>query len=236
MQIFPRSLNKLPAIAAGALALLGGGVVFVFWYYFTPKHLSVGYAPRQPVPYSHRLHVGELGMDCRYCHANVERSPVAMVPPTQTCMNCHSLVKTDSAKLAPIRESWKTGKPMEWVRVHKLPEHAYFTHQAHVSAGVGCVTCHGRIDQMEVVHQEKPLSMGWCLECHRDPAPNLRPKDQITNMEWHDDPAHPWDKPKVCTQPHEPGGGDSIPGVAVASASMKDRTLCPPQNCSGCHR
>ncbi len=209
MQIFPRSINQLPAIAAAALALIGGGVVTAVWYYGTPKHFQVGYEPKQPVPYSHRLHAGELGLDCRYCHANVERSAVAMVPPTETCMNCHSLIRTDSAKLALIRESWKTGKAMEWVRVHKLPDHAYFDHSVHLNAGVGCSTCHGRIDQMDVVRQDKPLSMGWCLECHRDPTPNLRPKDQITNMEWTPENAPPgWTPPAVH----------------------------PPQHCSGCHR
>jgi hypothetical protein len=232
MQIFPRSLNRLPVIAAVATALLGGGITFVFWYYFTPKNFQVGYMPTQPVPYSHRLHAGELGLDCRYCHANVERSAVAMVPPTQTCMNCHSLVKTDSAKLQPIRDSWKTGKPMEWVRIHKIPEHAYFNHSAHVNAGVGCVSCHGRIDQMEVVRQEQPLSMGWCLECHRNPEPNLRPKDQITNMEWQDDPSHPFKKPKICDTSQTTGAGV----FAVAAKNLEDRQICAPQNCSGCHR
>jgi len=232
MQIFPRSLNRLPAIAAVGLALLGGGVTFVFWYYFSPKHLQVGYEPRQPVPYSHRLHAGELGIDCRYCHANVEKSAVAMIPPTQTCMNCHSLIKTDSAKLEPVRESWKTGKAIEWVKVHKLPEHAYFNHSAHLGAGVGCVSCHGRIDQMEVVKVSQPIGMGWCLDCHRNPEPNLRPRDQITNMDWKDDPSHPYQKPKVCDTSEVSGAGV----VAVASTNMAERTLCPPQNCSGCHR
>ncbi len=209
MQIFPRSLNRLPVIAAVVLALLGGGATFVVWYYFSPLNTQVGYAPIQPVPYSHRLHAGQLGLDCRYCHANVERSAVAMVPPTQTCMNCHSLVKTDSQKLEPIRQSWATGAPVEWVRIHRLPDHAYFDHSVHVTAGVGCSDCHGRIDQMDVVRQEKPLSMGWCLECHRDPAPHLRPKDQVTNMDWQYDPNNP-------TKPV--------------------RAVEPPKHCSGCHR
>jgi hypothetical protein len=232
MQIFPKSLNALPAVAAVALATLGGGVTFVFWYYFTPKHLQVGYQPTQPVPYSHRLHAGEMGMDCRYCHTNVEKSAVAMVPPTQTCMSCHSLVKTESAKLAKIRDSWAKDQPVEWVKIHKVPEHAYFPHQAHVNAGVGCVSCHGRIDQMEVVKQVEPLSMAWCLDCHRNPTPHLRPVDQVTNMEWKDDPNHPYEKPKVCDTTQVSG-----PGVyQVASLNMKERVLCPPQNCSGCHR
>ena len=118
------------------------------------------------------------------------------------------MVKTDSARLAPIRKSWEDGKPVEWVQIHKLPDHAYFDHSAHLAAGVGCVTCHGRIDQMDVVRAEAPLSMGWCLECHRDPAPNLRPKDQITNMQWKPEDSPGWTAPAVN----------------------------PPQHCSGCHR
>src|ERR1700690_541490 len=126
MQIFPRAHNKLPLYGAvGGLIALSGAVA-IPWYYFSPKNLQVGYEPKQPVPYSHRLHAGQMGMDCRYCHSQVERAAHAMVPPTQTCMGCHSLVKTDSAMLAPIRESWETGEPMEWVKVHKLPEHTYF--------------------------------------------------------------------------------------------------------------
>lgn len=209
MQIFPRSLNRLPAIAAIAAAMGGGAFVGAVWYYGTPKHLMVGYAPRQPVPYSHRLHAGQLGIDCRYCHTNVERSAWANVPDTETCMNCHSLARTDSARLAPVRESWASGQSVPWIRIHRLPDHAYFDHSVHVTAGVGCVTCHGRIDQMEVVRQDQPLSMSWCLDCHRNPGPNLRPRDQVTNMEW--------------TRP----AGEAVPQA---------RPVAPPQNCSGCHR
>lgn len=209
MQIFPRSLNYLPAALAVGALLTGGALVFTVWYYFTPKHLQVGYAPHQPVPYSHRLHAGQMGMDCRYCHSNVERSHEAQIPPTQTCMNCHSLVRTDSARLAPVRQSWENNQPIPWVRIHRLPDHAYFNHSVHLSAGVGCVTCHGRVDQMDVVRQDQPLSMSWCLDCHRNPGPNLRPVSQITNMEWQPNPAEP-----------------------VHPA----RTVTPPQHCSGCHR
>ncbi|MFO0693592.1 MAG: cytochrome c3 family protein [Polyangiales bacterium] len=208
MQIFPRQLNLLPAVLAVA-ALAGGiGIVLVFWIYFSPRNLQVGYAPDQPVRYSHRLHAGELGIDCRYCHANVERSQEAMIPPTQTCMGCHNIVRNQSAALAPVRESWETGRSVEWVRVHKLPEHTYFDHSVHLAAGVGCVSCHGRVDQMEVVRIEQPIAMGWCLDCHRNPGPNLRPADQITNMAW--EPDENW-------QPQ------------VASVN-------PPTHCSGCHR
>jgi hypothetical protein len=207
MQIFPRSLNRLPAIVAVVVALAGGLVTALVWYYFSPLNTQVGYQPSQPVPYSHLLHAGQMGMDCRYCHANIERAAHAMIPPTQTCMNCHSLVRTTSARLAPVRESWESGQAIEWVKVHRLPDHAYFDHSVHLSAGVGCVECHGRIDRMEVVRQSQPLSMSWCLDCHRNPTPHIRPIDQITNM----DP--------------------SLSGTAPPP-----RTLNPPQTCSGCHR
>lgn len=210
MQIFPRSLNYLPLVAAVGVALLGGGVTFGIWYYFSPKNTQVGYAPEQPVPYSHKLHAGELGIDCRYCHANIERSQEAMVPPTQACIGCHAVVKKDSPKLAAVRASWTSGTPVEWVRVHRLADYVYFDHSVHLAAGVGCVSCHGRIDRMDVVRQDKPLNMGFCLECHRDPKPNLRPKDQITNMTW-------------------------TPSAAEA-AQFAEATVRGPEHCTGCHR
>ena len=209
MQLFPRSLNFLPLALAVGAGGAGAGVTGLIWYYFSPKNLQVGYAPEQPVPYSHKLHAGELGIDCRYCHANVERSQEAMVPATETCMGCHAVVKKDSEKLAALRASWQSGEPMQWIRVHKLPDHVYFDHSVHLAVGVGCSSCHGRIDQMEVVRLDKPISMGWCLECHRDPSPNLRPKDQITNMEW---------RPEM------------------APAGWQPPHVNPPQHCSGCHR
>lgn len=208
MQIFPRSLNKLPLVAAIAINVIGASATFGIWYYLTPKNFQVGYAPEQPVHYSHRLHAGQMGIDCRYCHSQVERAAHAQIPPTQTCMGCHTLVKSDSQRIAPLKESWEAGTSVEWEKVHKLPDHAYFNHSAHLAVGVGCVECHGRVDQMEVVRQEKPLSMGWCLECHRNPTSHLRPKDQVTNMEWNAQSAPNWTPPAVH----------------------------PPTHCSGCHR
>jgi hypothetical protein len=213
-QIFPRSANRLPLVLALVAVLApGAGVAFV-WYYFSPRFTDVGYRPLQPVPYSHKLHAGELQLDCRYCHASVETSAVANVPPTQACMNCHRLVARTSPALAPIRESAATGRPMRWVRVHKLPEHAYFNHRAHVRAGVGCVSCHGHIEEMDVVQQAEPLSMGWCLECHRNPQPHLRPLSEITNMTW-----------KPTRDP-----------AARARQLAELRPVHPPVDCSGCHR
>ena len=211
-QIFPNWTNKLP-ILLGLVAPLGGILTVGFvWYYFSPRYTDVGYMPDQPVPYSHKLHVGELGLDCRYCHSTVEESPIAVIPPTQTCMKCHTLIKRDSELLEPVRNSLADGRPLRWVRVHNLPDYAYFNHSVHVGAGVGCVSCHGAIDQMEVVWQAEPLSMGWCLECHRNPAPHLRPAEEVTNMEW----IPPRDHAEWAVQ---------------AAADLR-----PPEDCSGCHR
>lgn len=213
-QIFPEKLNRLPLLLGiGAPLGLALAVGFV-WYYFSPWYTDVGYQPIQPVPFSHRLHAGELEIDCRYCHSGVEVSPVAVVPPTQVCMNCHTTVRRDSPLLQPIRDSASSNFPMRWVRVHQLPDFVYFHHAAHVHAGVGCASCHGRVDQMDVVRQEAPLSMSWCLDCHRDPAPHLRPLDQVTNMRW--------------LAPADQG--------ELGHKAMHDRGLAPPVDCSGCHR
>jgi Cytochrome c7 and related cytochrome c len=212
-QIFPPWWNKLPIVAAIAGSLGPLLAIAGVWYYFSPWYTDVGYSPVQPVPYSHRLHVGELGLDCRYCHASVEISNIANIPPTQTCMNCHQAVKRDSALLAPIRDSAQSGRPMRWIRVHKLPDFAYFTHRAHVAAGIGCVTCHGRIDEMETVTQMMPLSMSWCLDCHRNPGPNRRPVSEVTNMKW--------------SPPRD---------VQLLAAQLGGRPVDPPTECSGCHR
>ena len=178
-QIFPPWWNKLPIVAAVAGSLGPALAIAGVWYYFSPWYTDVGYRPVQPVPYSHKLHVGELGLDCRYCHASVEISAVANIPPTQACMNCHLLVKRDSEKLAPIRESAASGRPMRWIRVHKLPDFAYFPHNAHVTAGIGCVSCHVCIDARWKRHAMIP-SDEWCLDCHRTVQPT--PVSEITNM------------------------------------------------------
>jgi len=194
--------------------LFFAGITGFFWYYASPKFTDVGYMPEQPVPYSHKLHAGDLGLDCRYCHTAVEESAKAAIPPTQTCMNCHVLIKPESEKLALIRESYRDDKALQWVRVHKVPDYAFFNHSAHVNRGVGCSTCHGRIDEMVEVAQAEPLSMGWCLDCHRNPAPFLRPLDEITKMDW---------KP-------------SENQLAYGKLAMIQRNISPPTDCTGCHR
>lgn len=138
----------------------------------------------QPVQFDHRHHVRDDGIACLYCHQAAERSPFAGVPASEVCMGCHNQIWNDSILLAPVRESVTSGTPIEWQRVHSLPDFVYFDHSIHVTKGIGCVTCHGRVDQMAAVYQVQPLTMKWCLDCHRDPVPKLRPRDQITSMTW----------------------------------------------------
>ncbi len=207
---FPRWMNNIRLMLL-PMTLMGGlYVAGMIAFGASPDSLVVGYAPDQPIPYSHRLHAGELGIDCRYCHQNVFDSAHASLPASATCMNCHTKIKTDSPKLTLLHDSFANDEPIAWVKVHDLPDYAYFDHSAHVNKGVGCVTCHGRVDQMEVVTVVKPLSMGWCLDCHRNPYEHLRPVEEVTNMSW--------------VQP-EGWLTDAIKA-----------TVHPKQNCSTCHR
>jgi len=213
-QLFPKWTNKLPTIAAIVVPLFAALVIFLVWYYASPKFVDAGYRPVQPVPYSHKLHAGDLGIDCRYCHTSVETSRNANVPPTQICMNCHKIILLESERLLPVRESWASGNPIEWIRVHKLPDYAYFDHSVHIAAGVGCQSCHGNVAAMEVVQQMEPLSMSWCLNCHRDPDMSLRPRDQITNTNW--------------TPPKDQ--------LEFAKRVRREKNINPPTDCSTCHR
>lgn len=181
---FPRWFNHLRTVAAVAAVMVPLYLLLLIYGGFDPRTTAVGYEPAQPVPYSHALHVGQLGLDCRYCHTTVEQAAFAALPPTQTCLNCHQQIRKESPKLLPVRESYATGKPVPWVKVHDLPDYVYFNHSAHVTRGIGCVSCHGRVDKMEVVQQTQPLSMAWCLGCHRQPEQHLRPVEQVTAMDW----------------------------------------------------
>lgn len=213
-QIFSPGANRIPVITLSAVVLLVLAIVGFFWYYGSPKYTDVGYRPVQPIAYSHKLHAGDLGMDCRYCHSQVEVSPHSNVPSIKTCMNCHSVIGRQNEKLIPLREAWAESKPIQWVRVHKLPDYVYFNHSAHLRVGVGCVECHGNVADMEQVMQMKPLSMSWCIDCHRHPQPHLRPIAEVTNMKW---------KP----------GSDQAQFV---SQFVSEKSIKPPQNCSACHR
>lgn len=164
--------------------MIGGGVTAGVWYYFTPEYTRVGYQPIQPVAFSHNIHAGQLGIDCRYCHSAVEKSWYSNVPTAGLCMNCHNQVLKDDSKLALVRDSAASGTPIPWVQIHKTPEFVYFNHSVHVNRGISCVECHGRIDQMDEVHEARSFSMTFCLSCHRDPAARIRPPDKITDLGW----------------------------------------------------
>ncbi len=211
---FPEWVNRVRPFAGAFLIGTPAYLLFLLYAVGSPRTTDVGYSPRQPVAYSHQVHVGKLGLDCRYCHTTVESAAFAAVPPTSVCMNCHAGIANDVESTEPLRWSMATGKPVPWVRVHDLPDYVYFDHQAHVGRGVGCVSCHGRIDRMEQVYQAKTLSMGWCLECHRDPAPQLRPVEYVTNMDW---------------LPDEDAR-------TLGRRLMEENRISPSTDCSTCHR
>ena len=218
--IFSRSADARVRQAAVGL-VVGASLFVVGWYYYAlPSYTRVGYQPEQPVPFSHEQHVGQLGLDCTYCHTQVFESSYSTVPTSQTCMNCHNPkkanVKGNSSLLAPVRASYDTGRPVEWKRVHKLPDYAYFNHAAHVNKGVSCVSCHGQVNEMKIVRHDQALSMGWCLKCHHEPDANLRPFSEVTNLAW------------------APSDGQTREDVG--KVIKKDLQVNPPTTCQGCHR
>jgi len=218
-QFFNRSANNIARISMVMVVVLGGAAFYVYTQVARSSYLTGRYLEKQqPVQFSHKHHVGDDGIDCRYCHATVETTATASLPPTQTCMNCHSQLWNDSPYLEPVRASFRENKPIQWERVHDLPEFVYFNHSIHVSKGVGCVTCHGRVDTMPAVYQENTLQMEWCIACHRDPAPNIRPESKITDMTWN---------PTDMTPAEE---------QEVKSKISKIRSREMITSCSTCHR
>ncbi|HEX3719269.1 MAG TPA: cytochrome c3 family protein [Verrucomicrobiae bacterium] len=219
--IFPKWTNRLPRnIIIGAL-LIGTAVTGGVTYYFTPKYTRVGYQPIQPVAFPHSVHVTQLGLDCRYCHNGVEKSWYSNIPATSVCMNCHNQVLKDDPRLAVVRDSAATGKPIEWVQIHKMPDYVFFNHSVHVNRGISCVECHGHINHMDEVFHAKPLSMTFCLNCHRDPAMHVRPLDKITDLDWK------VTKNDADWADQQRNLGDKI---------VHDWHVQSLQNCSTCHR
>ena len=184
-QIFHRSTNTLSRLSIfGALFFVAGSLWLLAVLNRSGYATRQSVAREQPLQFSHKHHAGELGIDCRYCHTTVEYAAQATIPPTKTCMNCHAQIWADSVFLAPVRESWRSDRSLEWIRVYDLPDYVYFNHAAHVQKGVGCASCHGRVDEMNQIWQATSLQMEWCLECHRHPERFVRPRDQVFNMEW----------------------------------------------------
>jgi hypothetical protein len=209
-QIFPKWANQLApklailAVLAGTLAMAGVN------YYLTPKYTRVGYQPKQPVAFSHKVHNEQLGIDCRYCHTDVDKAWFSNIPAASTCMNCHSLILKDDPRLALVRESYSTGKPIPWVQIHKVPDYVYFNHSVHVNRGISCVHCHGEINKMDEVRHAQPLSMSFCLDCHRAPDEKIRPVDLVTQLDWK--------------------------GQVDGKQLVHDWKVQPGQSCSTCHR
>lgn len=182
-QVFHPAFNTISRVSIfGGLFLLAGGFYVVYAFYRSPYSTEQHVIQTQPVPFSHRHHVGDIGMDCRYCHTSVEESSSANIPPTATCMNCHSQLWAESPMLAPVRDSFKTDTPLRWSRVHDVPDYAYFNHSIHIRKGVGCVSCHGQVDDMPLMWRENTLHMDWCLDCHRNPQEHIRPREFVFSM------------------------------------------------------
>ena len=184
-QIFHRHTNIYSRLSILAVLLFLGFLVWIVAsLHWSGYNTGEGVVVNQPIQFSHAHHVGGMGIDCRYCHTSVEESAFANIPPTKTCMNCHSQIWSTAPILEPVRASFRDNVPLEWTRVHDLPDFVYFNHSIHVAKGVGCATCHGRVDTMPLMYQEANLMMSWCLDCHRDPARFVRPREEVYSMAW----------------------------------------------------
>lgn len=214
-EIFPKWTNKLPSRVIFMVILLAAAGTVGVTYYFTPKYTDVGYQPIQPVSFPHSVHAEQLGIDCRYCHSDVEKAWYSNIPGSGVCMNCHNQVLANDPRLAPIRQSATNNTPVPWVQIHKMPDFVYFNHSVHVNRGISCFHCHGPVNKMDEVRQYQPLSMSFCLDCHRNPAERIRPPDQVFNLDW--------ERPKDFTK--EQG-----------TKFVHDWNVRPPQSCSACHR
>jgi hypothetical protein len=224
-QVFDRSSNALArfSLVLTGLIVIATGVALNYLQR-SPWVTRQGQRADQPVPFSHKHHVEGLGLQCQYCHTSVEKSSYAGIPPTKTCMNCHSQIWTNAQLLEPVRQSWATGESIQWIRVHDLPDYVYFNHEIHVNKGIGCASCHGRVDQMPIMYEQNSLQMEWCLNCHRNPAVNLRPTSEVYNMAW----AGPSkDKPVWCAITQNTYG-TNVPTAQGVSCVTKDPTNANP--------
>jgi predicted CXXCH cytochrome family protein len=216
--LFPRWTNTVSKVMAGLALLVPALAIGGIWYTArTPFQTGERVDIDQPVQFDHRHHNWEQGIDCRYCHTAVESSANAGIPSTTVCIGCHGQVWNRSPRLEPVRKAFFEEKPIEWAKVHDLPEFVYFNHSIHVNKGVGCAQCHGRVDQMPTVHQYASLTMSWCLECHRNPGPNLRPLEEVTSMTW------------------QPPAGEAE-RTKLAQDLVEKLNVHPRQACDTCHR
>lgn len=219
MQIFHHSSNVIAKLSILGLVVVGGFLAWVIWTLLgnSPYVTRQGEILNQPVPFSHDHHVAGLGIDCRYCHTSVEKSASAGMPSTETCINCHKQIWTNADLLEPVRASFRDNVPIQWARVHDLPDFVYFNHSVHVAKGIGCVSCHGQVDRMPLMRQQASLQMQWCLECHRDPGKNVRPREEVFNLQWQ--------------PPADPREAKLLQARLVKEYNVKSLT-----SCSTCHR
>lgn len=216
-QVFHPKMNLVARASLVVVVLVLIGLAWLIWYFVNSPYLTgVGVAKAQPVPFSHQQHVGGLGLDCRYCHSYVEQTNTATIPPTETCMGCHAQIAADSPALELVRTSLEESQSLAWIRVHNLADYVYFDHAIHVQQGVGCETCHGRVDRMPVVAKAETLQMAWCLDCHRAPEQYVRPRSEVFTMGW-----------------EPPGGQASLGRQLVAEYGIEVESLT---DCSICHR
>lgn len=230
-QFFPQSANAYAKMSIALVVVLMAGLgLGMDRLQRSPYVTKEGIRPEQPVPFSHNHHVSGVGIDCRYCHTSVENSSFAGIPPTKTCMNCHSQIWTNAPMLEPVRASYRDNKPLVWTRVHDLPDFVYFSHEIHVNKGVGCKSCHGPVDEMPLMYQNASLQMEWCLSCHRDTAKELRPKEEVFNMKY--------EKPSTL-RPVTFAGSKFIDQEALGQAIQKEyhiRKKIELESCDTCHR
>ena len=248
--MFSRRFDMAVKLGLGAVGAVAG-IVFLVIYFGVRKDVAdVGYRPQQPVPFSHKLHAGQLQISCQYCHAGVEVSGHSPVPSTQTCMNCHTLIKADSPKLEAVRQSYESGTPIQWVRIHKVPDYAHFPHARHIRAQIDCKSCHGPIEEMGVVSQVKPLTMGWCLDCHRNPEQTIvgaRPISGVFTAELHDvqkltDSAYIFasiapqiEEARPMVEPSYGNYLSDLPPHTIGGIPHPKKAALGPENCSSCH-
>ena len=231
MQIFHRSTNTLSrASIYGAVFIIAGIGWAMMQFQRSPYITYAGVVKPQPVPFSHQHHVTGLGIDCRYCHTSVENSSFAGIPPTKTCLNCHSQIWTNAQMLEPVRASYRSGESLQWTRVNQLPDFVYFNHSIHINKGVGCNTCHGPVDQMPMMYQFASLQMEWCLECHRTPEKFLRPRSEVFNMRYE----QPTEDLPVVVDGQSYNDQESLGKALVAKHKL--RNVQDITSCSTCHR
>jgi MoCo/4Fe-4S cofactor protein with predicted Tat translocation signal len=234
--VFHPVMNTLSRVSIYGAVFMVAGVLALLWFLVrTPYMTEAGVIREQPIPFSHQHHVGDVGLDCRYCHTTVETSAFAGLPATSVCLNCHSHLFADQPILQPVRDSYANDQPIEWTRVHDLPDHAHFNHQIHIHKGVACVTCHGRVDEMPLMYRENSLLMEWCLQCHREPEQHIRPREFVFRLESLEELSETSEFRDYVSREFPSLAGTSVELPALRRALAERYDVESQMNCSNCH-